>query len=474
MLQRLREPLALVLLTLLPLHALLVTLGTKLIVGPGQAPLGTLAMWKEGLMGVILLIAIVEVISDQWSVVSRQRSVIRKIKIDVIDLLIIGLVVLAGIVQLAVRSPLSTALYGFRYDFVAPLAFLVLRRVPWSDVFRKRAVWIIIAVGALVALYGLVTLVLPDSFFRALGYSDLHSLYVPGGPIAAFQQLGGTAIHRVQSTMSGPNQLGLWLLLPWSLVLIRLFQGFHTAEEAASKKWKRLVILLVITLAILATFSRSSWISMVLSGSIILWQLSPQKIRVPLFSIAGSFAAILLLSVAVLYPEVIQRSVSNAGHIERPLEAMQRIVDQPLGHGLGTAGPASNRISDACVYLEEGADASWAVQHTDLCVFVGDAQVQPAGRACSCPFLPENWYLQIGIELGVIGMFAWVLMVILLLIKLRAASGERRETNGGLPMGVFVAFLGVSVAGLFLHSWEDAAVALSLWILAAAFARDRS
>ena len=62
MLQRSRERLVWILLGLLPLHALLVTVGTKLIAGPGQAPLAMLALWKEAVLGVILLIALVETV----------------------------------------------------------------------------------------------------------------------------------------------------------------------------------------------------------------------------------------------------------------------------------------------------------------------------------------------------------------------------------------------------------------------------
>jgi hypothetical protein len=58
--QKIRENLALILLALLPLHALLITVGTKLIAGPNQAPLTVLALWKEVLLLLIFGLCFLE------------------------------------------------------------------------------------------------------------------------------------------------------------------------------------------------------------------------------------------------------------------------------------------------------------------------------------------------------------------------------------------------------------------------------
>jgi O-antigen ligase len=101
------------------------------------------------------------------------------------------------------------------------------------------------------------------------------------------------------------------------------------------------------------------------------------------------------------------------------------------------------------------------VPHPELCVFLGDKQVQPTDRTCSCPFLPENWYLQIGVELGWIGFLLYLGLVVILLLKIFRSSQLTAHS-------LFLAFLGISIAGLFLHSWEDAAIAYALWLLIAA------
>lgn len=425
-LQRLRESLVILLLVLLPFHAFGVTVVTKLLEGPGHAPLGWLAVWKEGLLMLILLLAVLD--RRWWK---------RILPLDAVDSLVILLAALA--VAIGMRDgaiPSTGFIYGFRYDLLLPLAFLVLRRSHWGESFPLRALTAVLWSGVVVAVAGLILLILPISALQTLGYNDLHSLYVSAGPLAPFQQIGETGIRRMQSVMSGPNQLGLWMLLPFSIALLR-------------RKW----VSILFALCIVLSFSRSAWIAAAVITVIVAWKMLPEKKR-GAFVGGGVLTLILLVAgVFALKPDILTRATSTNNHIVRPLHAIRTIVAHPLGLGLGSAGPAANHGSDTCIDLPAGSDASWAAAHPDLCVFVGEKQVQPTAP-CSCPLLPENWFLQIGVELGALGMIVYLALVCLLLKKL---------PFGAVPL----AFLGVCIAGLFLHSFEDFGVATTLWMLAA-------
>ncbi len=439
--QRFRETLALILIGLLSFHAFGVTVLTKLLAGPGHAPLPMLAFWKEALLALILVTAFIE-----WL---RDRKFLH-ITFDALDWLILAFGLLSVIVTFVFghKNPGLFAL-GARYDLVPLVTFLCLRRVPWSGAFVKRSLQILLWIGCCIVGYGLLTLVLPQSFFTALGYSDLHSLYVPDGPLAAFQQLGGLAIRRMQSVLSGPNQLGLWLLLPWSIACIRysLRNRFDVVGLAP---------LLIIAAGILGSFSRSAWIGAAVMFLVCMLRCPPGALMRKTGWSAIGLGIVGLLAIVLLRPEIALRAASSRDHLLRPMAAIQTVIAHPLGMGLGSAGPASNRVSDACVTLEEGADASWAKDRPDLCVFVGQTQVQPAGRACNCPLLTENWYLQIAVETGVLGGLLFLALTVMVLLRL----WDRSFT-------FFLMFLGMSVAGLFLHAWEDAAVAYALWLLVA-------
>ena len=471
MLPKLREGLVLILIIGLPFHAFLVTVGTRLLVGPGHAPLSWLAGWKEVVLGIILLLAVGEMFFrwiDQAD--SGKRTAENTLLFDSVDTLILGLIFLSLLT--AHRPPPTAFVLGFKYTLFPLLLFLVLRRVPWSEHFFLLASSFLLPVGAVVAGYGILTLFLPEFFFTWLGYSDLHSIYLPDGPLAAFQYIEGTGIRRIQSAFSGPNQLGMWLLVPWSVAMVsfRGWFGFPSPLGGGYGREGRGIFYLVFSLlltAVFLTFSRSAWI-----GAAVI---ATAAFLVPRFSFRvsrsaccrGSCWVVGLLGLVAIgitaFPTIFLRGASSSEHWTRPLEAIRIIAAHPLGLGLGSAGPASNRISDPCVFLAAGSDASWAKDRPNLCVFVGDRQAQPAGRVCRCPVLPENWYLQVGVELGVIGLVLNLFLVAFIIrwLVLRCSA---------LPSDAFflLPFVGISIAALFLHAWEDSAVAYTVWVLLAA------
>ncbi|MDD4319239.1 MAG: O-antigen ligase family protein [Candidatus Peribacteraceae bacterium] len=494
--QRLREWLVLLLIGLLPFHAFLVTAGTKLALGPNNAPWAVLALWKEAVLGVILLLALVEFIFSSKRAISFQRSAF---SVDVLDVLILSLAVLAVAVSIFAGTERGLFLLGVRYDFVPLVAFLVLRRVPWSEAFHGRLMNVLLGVGALVSFLGIISLFLPVSAFVRLGYADAHSLYTPGGPLSPFQQIAESWVRRVQSTMSGPNQLGIWLLIPLGALLsfwmvrggVREYgstgvrgMGMNNAMSRIPvfpySRIRRFIIVLsafFMLCALFLTFSRAAWIAVFVMVIVMLWKALPRRWFVRAAVGGGALVIVAGITAAALFPSVFFRLSSSRGHLVRPLEGIGKMIERPLGWGLGAAGPASNRVSETCVFLRPQDDPSWAKAQPQLCVFLGSTQVQPTDHACRCPFLPENWYIQIGVELGVLGFALFLALVVMILRRLRKNNGQLIIDN--YPSSIihyqfaaFLAFLGVSIAALFLHAWEDAAVAYTGWILiSVAFSR---
>ena len=438
MLQRIREHLTVILIGLLPFHALLVTALTKLLIGPGHEPLFLLALWKEALLALILFCSLCEL------GIKRRMLSLR----DLLDVCIIAVLLYAGLLETwtyGYRYQSAAYLFGFKYDFLPLIAFFILRRVEWSKQFKLLVKKILLIDGILLSAYGFVSFFLPVSFFTTLGYSDLHSLYVQNGPLAPFQQIGGMALRRVQSAMSGPNQFGLWLLFPLAIL-------FNDPKKGNTKFL--IGVLLFATLAL--TFSRAAWLGCAAMILVVLLQTRGPKVK----AIALPFLLVgipLLLGITIAFPSIFLRFQSSSDHIRRPIEAVQLMIQHPFGMGLGKAGPASNALSDTCIDLEPGADASWAKDRQDLCVFVGGEKFQPLNRDCSCPVLTENWYLQWGVELGFFGLLISLLIPYFILRRL--GTGERTT---------LLTFLGLSIAGLFLHSFEDSAVAYTIWIMLSA------
>jgi hypothetical protein len=469
--QKHREHLCTVLFVLLPFHAFLVTVLTKVLAGAVQSPLPAVALWKEGVLAVILMVVCFEIIMQRAILRRAQDDTSGAHHFDIIDaliLLFIGIAVIVTVLPIGTTSTTAMVL-GVKYDLIPLIILLLLRRVAWSEEFVSRLLMGMVIVGCIIAAYGIATMVLPMSFFTALGYSDLHSLYVPNASLAPFQQIGGTAIRRIQSVMSGPNQMGLWLLIPWSVCW-----GICLRRKVMSY-W--LLVISCIGLGILLTFSRAAWISAAVITVIAIrtaWSPLPLWERVRVRGIAVFLGCCVLVGATLffLFPQILLRVASSRDHLLRPLAAIDMITEAPFGRGLGAAGPASNRVSDACVHLEAGADASWAADRPDLCVFVGSEQVQPADHSCQCPVLTENWYLQVGVELGVAGMIVFMLLMIVVLRQLIMDNGKLTITTKASAekfsilnsqFSIFSVFLGLAIASLFLHAFEDSAVAWTVW-----------
>lgn len=98
-------------------------------------------------------------------------------------------------------------------------------------------------------------------------------------------------------------------------------------------------------------------------------------------------------------------------------QAIEKAKQSPLGYGVGSAGPAS-------VHSASGG------------------------------MITENYYLQLLIELGVIGVLGY-----LALLAVVGCAVMRRDSY------LAAAVLALSVASLFLHTMADEAVASTLWLL---------
>jgi O-antigen ligase len=96
-------------------------------------------------------------------------------------------------------------------------------------------------------------------------------------------------------------------------------------------------------------------------------------------------------------------------------------MSNPIGHGLGSAGPASFKASQ--------------------------------------PVIPENWYLQIAYEVGILGLLLYILAFAGLL------GDFIRNRNLALPASLFALTCGILVSNLFLHTWADSTLVLIVFTL---------
>lgn len=190
--------------------------------------------------------------------------------------------------------------------------------------------------------------------------------------------------------------------------------------------------------ALLLTGSRSAWIGFVVMMAILAFLLLPREklwLWLKLSAVPALIVGVIIVWVAVTVP-VARLAIfhsspgdphllegSTQKHWEATMESIQAIVEKPLGTGPGSAGPAS---------------------------FYNTEDV---------PKLSENYFVQIGQEVGLIGLLLFLAICIVLVRELY------RQRNW-LSTCLLASFAGLSCVNLLLHGWADDPTAMTWWGLA--------
>ena len=114
---------------------------------------------------------------------------------------------------------------------------------------------------------------------------------------------------------------------------------------------------------------------------------------------------------------------SNEGHISAFSNGLKQAASEPLGRGIGTAGPAS---------------------------------VYNGGKAR----VAENYYIQIAQETGWLGLGLFLVIIFLVAREL----WFRRKQS--LPLILLISFIGIAAVNLVSHAWTDDTLAYLWWGLA--------
>lgn len=387
---------------------------------------GGLSVWKAAKDALTLWLASLAVI-----VVWYQRKRTR-----LFDRLVL-LTVAYGLLHLVV--------WGLNPDIYAPTAVL-------GSVYNNRLLWyLLIGLGAallwakqlnqskvirLVLLVSTVVCLLGVVQYFLLSFTNWDVLSHFGyslerGARPAFFIDDKPDLPRIMSTLRDPNSLGAFLILPITLLTYKFFY---------SPRARRMLVLGLLGLhglALLLTFSRSAWAGLAISLSVFAaYNLRSQLKRWlsrywPVLAVSLLLLGGLTLALRDQYTvqNIIAHSDenttaqfdSNEFHLEYARRGMRAIADQPLGYGPGTAGLVSIQNPDG-------------------------------------GFLTENYYLQIGYEVGVLGL---VLFITSLVVVYRALLRRRSP----LALALIASFWGYAFINLLLHTWSNEAVAAQWWLL---------
>lgn len=420
----------LILIVLLPFQGLL--LAKLWALGAPASVVKQLGSWKE-----VLALAVV--------VAGARGFIASKRRVDAVDrlaLAFVGLAALYFVLQPVIvpSAPSSVRIraLGFRETAGFVLLLLGARHAPFPRGFARKAGRVVLAVGVAVAAIGIYEAILPDAWNRFVVGTMEYTRYqvavlgtVPQNMwnILTYGQLGSGQLVRIGSVFLGAGTCGFYLLLSFALGLERTVRRGPWLTG--------LLPTLLIGAALLLTQTRSAIV-----GGLIVAFLAFQPtagrarhFRTQAAIVLGALALVAVPAAAatgVLSRFALLNSssdTSTAGHARGFSAGLGVVAENPLGLGLGTGAGTGQRF---------------AVQDTTI---------------------PENNYLEIGDEIGILPMLVFVALAVALILRLRRSARARPDP---LLSATMAAATGLAVGAWFLQTWSDLSVAWTFWGVAGA------
>lgn len=405
-----------IILLVMPFHALLTVWGASLF-----GHYTELRLWKEMLLAVSIIGALYLLFTDQKI---RTHTLSRRL-VWVIAVYI-AMNFLWGLLALDQNEITAKAL---GYGLIINLRFLAFFLVTWALTLRTAKLrrnwqWLVLWPAGAVVIFGLLqVLVLPNDFMSHFGYGD--------GTIPVIETVNNNIDYiRAISTLRGANPLGAYLLIPISLTTVLLLKS--------ERNWRQGLLLAGSLLLLFFTYSRSAWVGAALAIAVILL-VSLKTRKAQYTALVGALGCVLVFAVVSLafhdnarYQNFVFHTESNStieetsndGHSSALRSGLSDIGNEPLGMGVGVAGPASVHNANHPVKIA------------------------------------ENYFVQIGQELGVIGLSLFVLIN----VGVGYLLWLRREDT--LAFSLFASLIGLTFINLLSHAWTDDTLAYVWWGLA--------
>jgi hypothetical protein len=408
--------LILIILALLPFHAFLSVWFSSII---GHYTL--LRLWKEVLLIFLSAGTVYILAKDKILRIAAMNSLLVRLTVIYIILTVVW-----GVAAYAFNKVTLKAL-GF--GFIVNLRFLIFFLIVWTVASKSsllKRLWLkfLIIPATLVIFFGILQrIVFPYDFLKHFGYGP-NTIY-------PYETINHNINYpRIMSTLRGANPLGVYLIL------------ILTALAAVVIKFKRNrlwigALLITGMIVLVCTYSRAAWIGVILSlfsfGLMSLKRIKVERLLLPAFIVLliSAVALIVILHNNTTFENIFfhtqkhsaVQANSDQGHIAAFKNGIRDVAHEPLGRGVGTAGPAS-------VYNNNNVR------------------------------IAENYYLQIAQEIG------WAGMILFIAINYLVACELWFRRDDMLPRVLLASLIGISFVNFLSHAWTDDTISYLWWGLA--------
>ncbi|MBN9900794.1 MULTISPECIES: O-antigen ligase family protein [Bacillus cereus group] len=328
-----------------------------------------------------------------------------------------------GTAYLFIKSDFIRGLSGYRYDYEP---FLILfaaynLKIDRKKIFRFLKAFLIFSF--LLAIWALIQAnILGTKFLFENGYGN-------NGYLDPAYFIAGHTFQRAMGTLAVPNNYGVFVGI--SIIIAVYFRGFF------KNKWLYYIFLTIQCISLIETFSRSAWLGLIMC--IVIYVLLEKKKKlfmmiVFIATIGSLYFFVMLITnpdntiVNYLIKTITLQDSSSLGHWNSWIEGINFITNNPIGIGLGIAGPKASALTGEFLNVESS-------------------------------------YFLIAYELGVIGLLLFLMFNMSILRVFKKAYRVIKEEESLFIESVFYSWIVVSVSYFFLPSYQEAEVQILILCL---------
>ncbi|MGA9869672.1 MAG: O-antigen ligase family protein [Rhodococcus sp. (in: high G+C Gram-positive bacteria)] len=310
--------------------------------------------------------------------------------------------------------------FGIKVTFFYVLVVGVLWLAPFDAKDRDDLVTILMGMGVFTSAVGIVQLIAGPAALVSLGYEYGTQVRTSGGLLRTF------------STFNLPFPFGLY-------VMLSLLVGGSVALADPQRRRNMLFLMAtpIMVVAMASSIVRGAILGLVV-GAIYLIAIRFRYLAVPL-ALAGAFVAV----VVPFVPKISSVFFSSSSLGQRGdgwNNIIASILVHPLGTGLGSSGAAADRISTAAgVAFTEGG--------------------------LSTNYQPDNYYVKAALELGPIGLWVVVALLVTTLLWCTRLSRALPGRDGALALGVGASIVAAMFASLVSTYFEIFPIDVYFWLL---------
>jgi hypothetical protein len=333
---------------------------------------------------------------------------------------------LAGLMALSVLTAVlfraDAATVGLKVGFFFVLAYIAVRRCPLSVGERDRLVTILMVVGGITALYGIAQQAMGGARLHDLGYDYNGAIRFSGSFLRSF------------SSFRDPFGFGFFMMVVLLVCLPVALQDPHRTRN-------RLFLLVgvpIMGVGVLTTLVRGAWLGLAVGIAF----LGMHRYRILLLAIPLGLTALILIP-----PEVATSALSSSSTNERVAgwsDNLHQLVTNPLGSGVGSVGAAAQKQQD------------------DLAIA---AQARGVDLSQASKYQPDNYYFLTAYQLGPIGLWLLVLLLLTVFHHTRNASRRLRGPDQAFAAGVSAMVLGAIAASFVATYLEIFPMDVLWWVL---------